>query len=73
MLDLADGLTAFKAQDYINAFRLLKPIADEGNAEAQCMIANMYHLGLGLKMDTLEAIQWYEKSPEQGYGERQTT
>ncbi|NCJ04957.1 sel1 repeat family protein [Synechococcales cyanobacterium C] len=68
MSNLENGQAAFEAEDYINAFRLLKPIAEQGNAEAQCVIANMYQLGLGLERDFSEAIHWYEKSAEQGYG-----
>ncbi len=46
MSNLAIGLAALEAEDYTNAFRLLKPIADRGDAEAQCIVANMYQLGL---------------------------
>jgi len=68
MSSLVEGLAAFEAQDYTQAFRWLKPLADQGDAEAQCLIANMYHLGLGLDRDISEAIQWYQRSAEQGYG-----
>jgi TPR repeat protein len=68
MSNLAEGLAAFESEDYTNAFRLLKPLADQGNPEAQCLIANMYHLGLAVERDILEAVKWYEKSSEQGYG-----
>lgn len=68
MSNLLEGLAAFEAKDYTQAFRLLKPLADQGDAEAQCLIANMYHLGLGLDTDISEAIQWYQRSAEQGYG-----
>lgn len=68
MSNLEKGLAAFEAKDYPTAFGLLKPVADQGNAEAQCIIANMYHLGLGLERNISEAVQWYKKSAEQGYG-----
>ena len=68
MSNLTSGLAAFEAKNYLDAFELLKPIAERGDAEAQCIVANMYHLGLGLERDVLEAIKWYEKSAEQGYG-----
>jgi len=68
MSNLTAGLAAFEAEDYTNAFNLLKPIAKQGDAEAQCIVANMYHLGLGLERDVSEAVKWYEKSAEQGYG-----
>lgn len=68
MSNLTAGLAAFEAEDYTNAFILLKPIADRGDAEAQCIVANMYHLGLGLERDILAAVKWYRKSAKQGYG-----
>ncbi|MCL1470820.1 tetratricopeptide repeat protein [Argonema antarcticum] len=68
MSDLEKGLAAFYDDDYTTALSLLKPLADEGNAEAQCTIANMYHLGLGVERNILEAIEWYVKSSERGYG-----
>lgn len=70
MLSLEEGLVAFEAKDYTKAFELLKPIAEQGDAEAQCIIANMYHLGLGLGLDRngSEAIRWYISSAEKGYG-----
>lgn len=68
MSDLEKGLIAFESQNYTQAFNLLKPLAEEGNAEAQCIIANMYHLGLGIEINLPEALQWYRKSSQQGYG-----
>jgi TPR repeat protein len=66
--DLKKGLVAFNTCDYTQAFSLLKLLAEQGNAEAQCIIASMYHLGLGVKMSIKEAIQWYIKSADRGYG-----
>lgn len=63
-----EGLAAFESGDYPKAYRLLKPLADQGDPEAQCIIANLYHLGLGLERNISAAIQWYRHSAEQGYG-----
>lgn len=68
MSNLTAGLAAFESEDYTNAFELLKPLADQGDAEAQCIIGNMYELGLGLESNVLEAVEWYRKSALQGYG-----
>ncbi len=68
MSNLTSGLAAFEVKNYLDAFKLLKPIADGGDAEAQCVVANMYHLGLGLKRNVLEAVKYYKKSAAQGYG-----
>ncbi|MEM7716982.1 MAG: tetratricopeptide repeat protein [Cyanobacteria bacterium P01_A01_bin.68] len=67
-MSLKAGLNPFQVKDYGKAFELLKPIADEGDAEAQCIIGNMYQLGLGLERNILKAVKWYKKSAEKGYG-----
>jgi TPR repeat protein len=68
MSSISEGLSAFESKDYLRAFHILEPIAESGDAEAQCIIANMYHLGLGLDQNTSQAVEWYQKSAEQGYG-----
>ena len=62
------GLEAFHLGEYIRAFQIFNPIAERGNAEAQCIINNIYHLGLGVEQDLTKAIHWYQKSSDRGYG-----
>jgi TPR repeat protein len=66
--ELKLGLTAFDEQRYEEAFRLLSGVAEAGDPEAQCMVGNMYDLGLGQERDLDRAIDWYQKSSRQGYG-----
>jgi len=40
--------------------------AEQGNADAQSMLAFMYKIGLGVKRDYKEAVKWYTKAAEQG-------
>jgi TPR repeat protein len=68
MSTFSEGLSAFESEDYLRAFQILMPIAESGDAEAQCIIANIYHLGLGLEPDISKAVEWYRKAAEQGYG-----
>jgi TPR repeat protein len=68
MLNRSEGLSAFESRDYLRAFHILMPIAESGEAEAQCLIANMYHLGLGVEQNISQAVEWYSKSAKQGYG-----
>lgn len=65
---LLEGIAAFDRKDYNKAMEILKPLALAGNSEAQCLVGNMYHLGLGVDVDISEAIAWYTKSSDQGYG-----
>ena len=40
--DFGDGLAAYIVGDYQKAFRLWKPLAEQGNAGAQCNLGLMY-------------------------------
>jgi TPR repeat protein len=68
MSNLVCGFAEFDRGNYALAFTLLMPIAIAGKAESQCLIANMYQLGLAVELNILTAIEWYEKSAHQGYG-----
>ncbi len=48
--------------------KFLSLVAGRGDAEAQCILGNLYQLGLGVDVDEAEAIKWYKASAEQGYG-----
>ena len=66
-----DALVAFKAGDYQKAFRLYKPLAEQGYAWAQYGLGVMYHEGNGVPEDYAKAVHWYTKAAEQGYAEAQ--
>lgn len=67
MSALDEGFAAFEKEDYTTAFGLLEPIAVQGNPEVQCIVANMYHLGLGTVRDVQKAVKLYLASAAQGY------
>jgi TPR repeat protein len=52
------------------ALALLVPLADAGNPKAQCNLATLYHLGLGVRVDGKKAVELYQKVAEQGVRER---
>ena len=60
--DLEKYLTGFESPNYTKPFKQLKPLTEERNAESQCIIANIYHLGLEIEMNLPEALKWYLKS-----------
>lgn len=68
MQTIDDGIRAFKQKDYSKTFVTLMPLAQTGHPEAQCIIGNIYHPGLGKKIDMDKAVQWYEAAAKQGYG-----
>lgn len=64
MSKLDDGLDAYQQGDYELALPLLLPVAEAGNAKAQCHIASMYEGGLGVPVDGQEAVKWYRRAAE---------
>jgi len=46
--DLEDGIAAYEVGNYQNAYSLLKPLAERGNASAQAVIGWMYRAGKGV-------------------------
>lgn len=67
--DLAYG--AYQRGMYLTAFRLALPRANEGDAAAQTLIAELYEKGLGVRRDTKEAAAWYEIAAKSGNREAQ--
>src|SRR2546427_12286864 len=64
--DRKRGYDAYWSQDYAEALRLLLPFAEAGDADAQCAVASMYHLGNGVEPDGKEAVRWYTRAADGG-------
>ncbi|MEH6631332.1 MAG: tetratricopeptide repeat protein [Halopseudomonas aestusnigri] len=64
---LKDAKQAVKRHDYETAFTLYKPLAEQGEAEAQYALGEMYSKGLGAEQDVKTATKWYEMAAEQGH------
>ena len=45
----------------------LRTTADQGNAQAQYRLGEMYDNGEGVAADDTEAVKWYRKAAEQGH------
>ena len=63
---LVDGITAANRGDYATALRLLRPLAEQGNSQAQGLLGFMYEIGKVVPQDYTEAAKWYRKGAEQG-------
>ncbi len=60
--DLKAGINAYYGGSYYDAYRLLKPLAEEGNARAQFRIGMMYSLGRGAPKNPSQAEDWIRKA-----------
>ena len=61
------GFAAYEQGDYATALREWRPLAEQGNANAQYNLGFMYINGLGIPQDYAEAAKWFRKAAEQGY------
>ncbi len=79
--DFQAGFDAYEKGDYATALKELHPLAEDGNAQAQLILGNiyatgqglghMYAIGQGVTQDFGEATRWYRRAAEQGMPEAQ--
>jgi TPR repeat protein len=68
---LEDGYAAAERGDYATAYRLWRPLAEQGDAEAQYKLGTMYDIGQGVPLDNAKAGRWFRKAAEQGHATAQ--
>src|SRR5258708_21444568 len=61
-----DFLAGYGRKDYKTAWKLVRPLAEEGNSYAQFTIGKMYANGEGTSRDYKKAAMWYRKAADQG-------
>jgi uncharacterized protein len=61
-----EGVAAYERGDYATAIKEWRPLAEQGDADAQFLVGNMYDNGEGVPEDDTEAVNWYRKAAEQG-------
>ncbi len=62
---------AYDRADYSTALKVWLPLAQEGSAEAQTYVGEIYEKGLGLMPDYQVAAHWYQKAVAQNYSRAQ--
>ena len=67
--DFQAGVDAYNRGDYETALKEFRPLADQGDAEAQLNLGDLYHFGF---LDNKEAAKWYRLAAEQGNAEAQS-
>jgi TPR repeat protein len=63
---LDDADVAIKRHDYATALRLIRPLADQGDANAQYILGVFYNNGLGVPQDYVRAYMWLNLAATQG-------
>jgi len=60
-----DGFAAHQRGDYATELLIMRPLAAQGNAEAQATVGMIYEEGLGVKQSFAEAFKWYRLAAAQ--------
>jgi TPR repeat protein len=64
---LAKGEEAYNRQDYVEAMRLYRIAADQGNDDGEFNVGDFYMNGQGgVAKDYAEAMRWFRKAADQG-------
>src|SRR5262245_46474896 len=63
---LEDADAAMKRHDYKTALRLIRPLAEQGDANAQYNLGVFYDNGLGVPQDRIKAYMWLNLAAKQG-------
>ncbi len=61
-----EGWQAYNLGNYERAYRIWRPLADRGDAQAQLMIGLLYANGEGVDQDIGEAYKWFLISDANG-------
>ncbi|MEW6334335.1 MAG: tetratricopeptide repeat protein [Thermodesulfobacteriota bacterium] len=67
------GMKFYQPKDPAAAARDLKPLAEQGNADAQFNLGSLYYQGRGVPRDYAEAIRWMRRAADQNHVFAQTT
>ena len=67
-----DAVDAHARGDYAKALRLIRPLANDGDASAQFNLGLMYTTGQGVQQDNAAAALWFRKAAERGYAPAQS-
>ena len=70
--DFQAGMDAYLRGDYATTLHEWRPLAEQGNADAQNNLGAMYDDGHGVPQDYGQARQWYEKAAARGYANAQS-
>ena len=68
---LEDGHDAFDAKHYQEAYALWKPLAEQGDPDAQYNLGLLYMNGQGVEKNDRTALMWFTRAGQQGIADAQ--
>ena len=61
-----DGMVAYNRGDYVPAIKLIRPLAQAGNARALNVMGVMYRKGEGVARSSAKAFMWFSLAAKRG-------
>ncbi|MBI5233751.1 MAG: sel1 repeat family protein [Deltaproteobacteria bacterium] len=61
-IQLDRGMVAFKSENYSEAMKIFKPLAELGDSIPQYILGEMFAFGLGVKQDDEQAMYWFRRA-----------
>ncbi len=65
--EVEDAVAAMRIGDFAEAYCIMRPLAERGDADAQYNIGWMYMNGYGLRVNDSLALEWWNKASDQGH------
>ena len=59
-------MKAAESGDFATAYKEWKPLAEQGNVDAQYNLGVLYSSGQGVAQDFSESVRWYQMAAKQG-------
>jgi TPR repeat protein len=63
---IEDAEAAIKGRDYATALRIIRPLAEQGDPNAQYTLGVLYQNGLGVPQDRVSAYAWLSLAASRG-------
>ena len=67
--ELDEAVEAMRIGDFAVAYCIMRPFAEQGDADAQYNIGWMYLNGYGLRVNDGLALEWWQKASAQGHAD----
>ena len=66
---LDDAVEAMRSGDFAVAYCIMRPLAENGDSDAQYNIGWMYLNGYGLRVNDVLALDWWQEAASQGHAD----
>src|SRR5580704_5497117 len=71
LADFQTGLDAYQKGDFVGAAKEWRPLAEQGDPQAQFNLGLLFLDGHGVPQSSMEAANWFRRAAEQDYEQAQ--